>query len=65
MKKISKNILATAVLVIAMFTSSAIYAQFPGFNDDVYDETPAAPIDGFIAIGFIAGGALAYRKLKK
>lgn len=34
------------------------------FPDDVDDETPAAPIDGFIGLGIAAGAYYGYRKLK-
>lgn len=38
----------------------------PGGGDDVDDETPQAPIDGFLTIGLIAGAAIGFRKhLKK
>ncbi|TXK74039.1 hypothetical protein [Mesonia sp. HuA40] len=57
----------TAVLAFAILslTSFEAAAQFPGFDDDVDDETPAAPIDGLVALGFIAGGYLGFRKLRK
>lgn len=38
----------------------------PGGEDDIDDETPQAPIDGFLTIGLIAGAAIGFRKhLKK
>ncbi len=32
------------------------------FPDDVDDETPAAPIDGFIGVGLLAGAYFGLRK---
>jgi hypothetical protein len=32
------------------------------FPDDVDDETPAAPIDGLIGVGLIAGACIGLRK---
>lgn len=37
----------------------------PGFYDDVDDEPPAAPIDGFIAVTLLAGTFLGGYVLKK
>lgn len=38
----------------------------PGGQDDIDDQTPPAPIDGFLTIGLIAGAAIGFRKhLKK
>lgn len=38
----------------------------PGGGDDIDDETPPVPIDGFLTIGLIAGAAIGFRKhLKK
>jgi hypothetical protein len=55
-------ILAFAILSLTSFEAAA---QFPGFVDNVDDETPAAPIDGLVALGFIAGGYLGFKKLRK
>ncbi|MFD2696591.1 PID-CTERM protein-sorting domain-containing protein [Mesonia sediminis] len=47
------------------FASSLTYAQMPGFEGDVDDETPAAPIDSLLAFGLLAGTAYGIRKIKK
>lgn len=47
-------------------TNSGIGIGLPGGEDDIDDETPPAPIDGFLTIGLIAGAAIGFRKhLKK
>ena len=51
------------IILMLCLTSQAIFAQ-EGFEDDVDDEV-AAPIDGFLAIGLIAGAAYGIKKLKK
>ena len=38
----------------------------PGGSDDIDEETPPVPIDGFLTIGLLAGAAIGFRKhLKK
>lgn len=37
----------------------------PGFEDDVNDEAPQAPIDGFIGLALAAGAYFGGRELKK
>ena len=59
------------VLVFLLFMSvSTTQAQpgFPEFNDDVDDEAPDAPVDGFIGIAFAFGayfGAQKFQNKKK
>ena len=64
MKRSFKNITSTGLLVFGLLFISNVYAQ-PGFHDDVDDENPAAPIDGLLVTGLIAGSILGYKKLKK
>lgn len=64
MKNFKKLFFASAVLLLFLIPITA-QAQLPGFPDDVDDETPAAPIDGFISIAVLMGGIIGYRKLKK
>ncbi len=53
-----KYILTTLLL---LFMSVGVQAQIT-FANDVNDEAPAAPIDGFIAIGLAAGAYLGLKK---
>ncbi|WP_405226273.1 hypothetical protein [Dokdonia sp. Asnod1-B02] len=48
-------------MLLLLFMSAGVQAQI-SFANDVNDEAPAAPIDGFIVIGLAAG---AYIGLKK
>ena len=65
MKKVNK--LHRLMLVFALcFWALSIQptnAQI-SFDDDVDDQTPAAPIDGFIGLGLAAGAYYGYRKLR-
>ncbi|TQD34339.1 hypothetical protein [Haloflavibacter putidus] len=67
MKRSFKNTISTALVVFGLLFISNAYAQpgFPGGNDDVDDENPAAPIDSLLLAGLVAGTALGYKKLKK
>jgi len=66
MKKInnhtSKIVFAIALFIYAMAVQPA-QAQI-GFDDDVDDEVPAAPIDGLLGLGIVAGAWYGVRKLK-
>jgi hypothetical protein len=66
MKKInnltSKLVFSAALFFCALATQPA-QAQI-SFDDDVDDETPGAPIDGFIGLGIAAGAWYGIRKLK-
>lgn len=53
-----KYIFATLLL---LFMSAGVQAQII-FANDVNDEAPAAPIDGFIVIGLAAGAYLGLKK---
>ncbi|WP_035334212.1 hypothetical protein [Dokdonia sp. PRO95] len=44
-----------------LFISAGAQAQII-FANDVNDEAPAAPIDGFIAIGIAAGAYIGFKK---
>ena len=74
MKRSFKNTISTALLVLGLLFISNAYAQFgpgPGLpgsgpeGADVDDENPAAPIDGLLLAGLVAGTALGYKKLRK
>ncbi|AEE18314.1 hypothetical protein JM84_1353 [Dokdonia sp. Hel_I_63] len=53
-----KHIITTLLL---LFITVGVQAQIT-FANDVNDEAPAAPIDGFIAIGLAAGAYLGLKK---
>ncbi|HIB37113.1 hypothetical protein [Mesonia sp.] len=60
-----KKLYTTLLLLGFLFISASIYAQPPGFPDDVDDEdAPAAPITGLLSIGIAAGACLGIKKLK-
>ena len=66
MKKIktltTKLVFAVAVCMYAL-SAQPVQAQI-SFDDDVDDETPAAPIDGLIALGIAAGAWYGIKKLR-
>ncbi len=66
MKKSTPQIKFTAGLLLAftLFTATPSQAQI-AFPDDVSDETPAAPIDGFLGLGVLAGLCYGVGKLRK
>ena len=47
--------------LLLLFMSAGVQAQII-FANDVNDEAPAAPIDGFIVIGLAAGAYLGLKK---
>lgn len=63
MKNFIKSSKKVSLLVSLIFIVATSDAQII-FDDDVED-VPAAPIDGFIAIGIAAGTYLAFRNKKK
>ncbi len=64
MMKMRKNILMLSFFLM-VFSMQPVSAQNPDeFPPDVDDE-PAAPIDGYVYAGLIAGALIAIRKLKK
>ena len=61
MKKLYTSILLLGFLLLSL----NIYAQPPGFPEEVDDENaPAAPITGLLALGLAAGTYLGFKKLK-
>lgn len=61
MKKMKKF---TTLLALLLFFAAtpALQAQ-TGFDDDVDDEEPQAPIDNLLYVGMLAGTILAYKFL--
>jgi len=57
-----KNIMLLSFFLMLLMVQPAMAQE--GFDEDVDDE-PAAPIDGYIYAGLIAGVFIAIRKLKK
>ena len=53
------------LLISFLFLSTLSFAQPPIFEEIVDDETPPAPIDGFIVVSLLAGAGLGYKKLSK
>lgn len=53
--------LCFVVFIISTLSITSTNAQIV-FPDDVDDETPAAPIDGFIGLGIAAGAYFGIRK---
>ncbi|MFD2434665.1 hypothetical protein ACFSO9_14710 [Mesonia maritima] len=51
-------------VVILLFTIHIEAQNLPSFMDDVDDETPAAPIDGFIGVALAAGVYMGVKKMK-
>lgn len=66
MNTILKNLKAKFVLafLFVSFSATTVQAQ-DGFEEDVDDEVAAAPIDGFLVSGLIAGAVLGIRKIRK
>ena len=53
------------ILFLFLSFSTLTFAQPPGFDDDVDDETPVTPIDSDIVLLFSAGIILGFYLLKK
>lgn len=64
MKNKKSFLIAFALVALSLLPTTIQAQQLPGFMDDVDDETPAAPIDGFISLAILMGGIIGYRKLK-
>lgn len=64
MMKMRKNILMLSFFLM-VFSMQTVSAQNPDEFEPGVDDEPAAPIDGYIYAGLIAGALLAIRKLKK
>ncbi len=60
-----KKIISCLLLAFSLFTALPAQAQIQFPDDDVDDETPTAPIDGFLGLGILAGVYYGIRKLKK
>lgn len=65
MISISKNI-KTKLFLASLFVILSVtnLSAQDGFDPDVDDETAAAPIDGFIVAGLIAGSVLGIKKIR-
>ncbi len=61
----AKYILSVFFILVFTLTSMQAAGSQITFPDDVDDEGPTAPIDGFIAIGVAAGAYLGYKKHKR
>lgn len=59
-----KKILFLVLFTFILLYGTAAQAQIV-FDDDVDDETPAAPIDGLLGLGLAAGVYYGIRKLRK
>lgn len=64
--KLKKSTYILGLLFILLMTTP-IYAATSQitFPDDVDDQGPQAPIDGFVVVGIAAGAILGLRKNKK
>ncbi len=67
MKKLNSNQIQKVLIVFTLcFMALGLQtaqAQI-SFDDDVDDQTPAAPIDGFIGLGIAAGAYYGIKKIK-
>jgi hypothetical protein len=66
MKLIKKQYILGLIFILTMATTS-VYAAGSQitFPDDVDDEGPQAPIDGFVVLGIAAGAYLGFKKHKE
>ena len=63
-KLLKKMVLFTGLLFVLGSVQNLNAQPFPGFNDNVDDETPQAPIDGFVGIALAVGAYFGARKLR-
>jgi|AntDeeMinimDraft_5_1070356.scaffolds.fasta_scaffold02945_1 hypothetical protein len=63
-KKWFMTAVITIVLSVMPICASAYQSLPPGFDDNVDDETPAAPISGLVALGLLAGAGYGIKKIK-
>ncbi len=59
-----KKIIPVLILVFTLGTAMPVQSQI-SFDDDVDDEAPAAPIDGLLGLGLLAGVYYGIQKLRK
>ena len=52
------------ILIAFLLFATSTFAQVPIFNDDVPDNSAAAPISSIVALGLIAGAAYGIKKIK-
>lgn len=66
MKLIKARYILTLIFTLILTTTS-VYATGSQitFPDDVDDEAPQAPIDGFVVLGIAAGAYLGFKKHKE
>jgi hypothetical protein len=66
MKLIKKQYILGLIFILTMATTS-VYAAGSQitFPDDVDDEGPQVPIDGFVVLGIAAGAYLGFKKHKE
>ena len=65
--KFNKTKYILGIFFILVMATTSVYASVNqiSFPDDVDDEGPQAPIDGFIVIGIAAGAYLGVKKYKE
>jgi hypothetical protein len=63
-KSITKLLIVLPLFIFALAAQPA-QAQILPFDDDIDDQTPAAPIDGFIGLALAAGAYFGIRKIVK
>jgi uncharacterized membrane protein len=59
-----KNKFFIVLLGLLLLLAAPVYSQI-GFDPDVDDSTPAAPIDGLLGLGIAAGAWYGIKKLRE